>query len=154
MGIHTKRLLKKTKVFLRLTGVTIEEFHQICVKAAPVWHERVESTKHVSGRPFGLHSMETHILCLLIYYRTYITQEFLGMPFNVDDSCICRSLRRMSRVLAPAMAIKKVRCVPREEAMDLIIDCTEQPIERPTRKQKRDTIRGRRKLIRLKPRSI
>ena len=124
-------------MFLRLTGVSIEEFHSICVKAAPVWHAQVVQQKAVSGRPFGLINMETHILCLLLYYRTYITQEFIGFLFNVDDSCICRSLRRTSRVLAPTLGIKKRRLIGEKEAMELIIDCTEQGIERPSKKQSR-----------------
>lgn len=137
MGSNLKRLFKKPKVFLRITGVSLEEFEKIVNMAKPIWEEKVEQVKVVSGRPYGLASLEGHILCLLIYYRTYLTQEFLGFLFDVDDSCISRSLHRISKVLAPVFGIQKNRLVSEQEAMDLIIDCTEHPIERPKKKQQK-----------------
>lgn len=136
MACNFKRLFKKPKAFLRITGVTFEEFEEIVKRAHPIWQKKVEGVKVVSGRPYGLSSLEGHILCLLIYYRTYLTQEFLGFLFDVDDSCISRSLRRIARVLAPSLKIKKRRLVSEQEAMDIIIDCTEHPIERPKKGQK------------------
>ena len=111
MGCNFKRLFKKPKVFLRITGVSVEEFEKIVKMAEPIWKEKVEQIKVVSGRPYGLESLEGHILCLLIYYRTYLTQEFLGFLFDVDDSCISRSLHRISKVLAPVLGIQKNRLV-------------------------------------------
>lgn len=137
MAIKIKRLFKKPQVFLRLTGVSIQDFQMICAQTQPIWEDNVEKKKRIAGRPYGLGDLETHILCILIYYRTYITQEFLGFLFDVDDSCICRSIKRVSRVLAPAISIKKERGLSAEEAMDLIIDCTEQHIERPKCGQKK-----------------
>jgi hypothetical protein len=135
MGSIFKRLCKKPKVFSRITGISVEEFNEIVKKARPVWHKKVEKPKKVAGRPYGLESLEGHILCLLIYYRTYLTQEFLGFLFNIDDSCVSRSIRRASRVLAPVLGIEKRRLVPEQEAKDLLIDCTEHPIERPRKNQ-------------------
>lgn len=137
MGCNFKRLYKNPKVFSRITGVSVEEFEKILRMAEPVWEEQIEKVKKVSGRPYGLGSLENHILCLLIYYRTYITQEFLGFLFDVDNSCISRSLRRTAKVLAPVLSIEKKRLVPEQEAMDIIIDCTEHPIERPKKNQAR-----------------
>ncbi len=137
MGCNFKQLYKKPKVFSRITGVSVEEFDKILKMAEPVWAERIEKVKRVSGRPYGLGTLENHILCLLIYYRTYLTQEFLGFLFNVDDSCVSRSIRRVAKVLAPVLAIEKNRLVPEQEAMDIIIDCTEHPIERPKKNQKK-----------------
>ncbi len=137
MACNFKRLYKKPKAFSRITGVSIEEFEKILEMARPAWKEKVEGVKIVSGRPYGLGSLENQILCLLIYYRTYLTQEFLGFLFDVDDSCISRSIRRIAKVLAPVLGIKKNRLIPEQEAMDIIIDCTEHPIERPKKNQKK-----------------
>ncbi len=149
MVIKLKRLLKKPQVFSRLTGVKVEEFYKICHQSQSYWDAQITGKKKVSGRPFGLLDLESHVLCLLIYYRTYITQEFLGILFGVDDSCVCRSLRRISKVLAPSISIKKKRVVPQDEVVDLLIDCTEQPIERPKRRQKR-YYSGKKKMHTLK----
>lgn len=137
MACNFKRLFKKPKAFLRITGVSIEEFEIIVQKATPLWKKKIENVKIVSGRPYGLGSLENHLLCLLIYYRTYLTQEFLGFLFDVDDSCVSRSLRRVAKVLSPALGIKKKRFVLEQEAKDIIIDCTEHPIERPKKNQKK-----------------
>jgi hypothetical protein len=135
MGSISKLLFTKPKVFSRLTGVSIEEFGQIVEKARPVWKANVEKVKKVSERPYGLHSLEGHVLCLLIYYRTYLTQEFLGFLFHIHDSSVSRSNKRIARILAPVLGIQKNRLISKQEAMDLIIDCTEHPIERPKKKQ-------------------
>lgn len=137
MAIKTKQLFKKPQVFLRLAGVRIQDSHRICTQIQPIWEQNVERKKRIAGRPYGLDDLETHNLCIVIYYRTYIMQEFLGFLFNVDDSCVCRSIKRISRVLAPAVSIKKDRSRSAEEAMELIIDWTEQHIERPKSGQKR-----------------
>lgn len=135
MGSIINQLLTKPKAFSRITGVSIKEFEKIVEKARPIWHKNVEAPKKVSGRSYGLKSLEGHVLCLLMYYRTYLTQEFLGFMFGVDDSCVCRSIWRASRVLAPVLRIEKRRLVPEKEAKALLIDCTEHPIERPKNNQ-------------------
>lgn len=137
MGCNFKRLFKKPKAFLRITGVSVEEFEKILKMAEPIWEEKVEQIKVVSGHPYGLGSLEGHILCLLIYCRTYLTQDVLGFLFDVDDSCVSRSIRRVAKVLAPVLAIQKNRLVPEQEAMDIIIDCTEHSIEKPKKNQKK-----------------
>ena len=92
--------------------------------------------KKVSGRPYGLKGIEEHLLCLLLYYRSYITHAFLGVLFGVDDSVICCSFRRIEPIVAQVISVKKVRHLSKKEVSTLLIDCTEQPIERPNRKQK------------------
>ena len=132
-----KRLFKKPKAFLRITGITVKEFEIILKRAEPIWAKEVEGIKIVSGRPYGLKTLENHMLCLLIYYRTYMTQEFLGFLFGVDNSCISRSMPRVAKVLAPVLKIQKNRQIKEQEAKDIIIDCTEHPIERPKKGQKK-----------------
>jgi hypothetical protein len=39
------------------------------------------------------------LMMLLIYYRSYITQEFLGYLFGIDDSRICRLIKKLSLCL-------------------------------------------------------
>jgi hypothetical protein len=45
-------------------------------------------------------------------------------------------LRRIEAVAARVLGVKRVVHVSREEAVALIIDCTEQPIQRPGREQR------------------
>jgi DDE superfamily endonuclease len=67
----------------------------------------------------------------LLLYRCHITQEFAGVLFRVDKGSICRALQRIEKIAINALGIEKSIKVSRQEAQSLIIDCTEQPIERP-----------------------
>jgi hypothetical protein len=76
------------------------------------------------------------ILIVLLYYRKYITQEFLGYLFDLDKSRICRIIQTLEPILATVMSINKEKKLSQEESESLIIDATEQPIERPVKNQK------------------
>lgn len=76
------------------------------------------------------------ILMLLLYYRSYVTQIFVGYLFGIDDSRVCRIIRRLEPLLASVMTIQKCKKLTQEEVESLIIDATEQPIERPKKGQK------------------
>ena len=76
------------------------------------------------------------ILMLLLYYRSYVTQMFVGYLFGLDDSRVCRIIQRLEPILASVMAIEKPKTLSQEEVESLLIDATEQPIERPKRRQK------------------
>lgn len=137
MSISLKKLKSRPQVFLRLTGVSINDFEKIEQKCKPLWDKRVIKKKKLSGRPYGLSDLEMHLLCLLLYYRCYTSQLFLGFMLGVDDSCISRSIKRLEPILAKVISIKKDRTLTQEGLEELIIDCTEQPIQRPKKGQKK-----------------
>ena len=132
-----ERLKKRPRNFLRASGVSLEDFSHLVTKCQPKWLSKVVSAKQIEGRPYGVVDLENHILVLLIYYRCYITQEFIGMLYGTADSSICRTIQRIEPILASVVAIKKDRTLSKKELETNIMDCTEQPIERPIRKQKK-----------------
>jgi transposase len=101
----------------------------------PLW-EQAERKKTLSGRPFGIGGLEDHLLVMLIVYRCHVTQEFLGLLYGVDKATICRALRRIEKMAARVLGVKRRVVVSADEACALIVDCTEQPVERPCRKQR------------------
>ena len=135
MDLYTK-LIKRPFIFKRLTGTTIEEFDSIIQKLQHVWFRRHERKKKIAGRPYGVGNLENQLVCLLLYYRTYTTQLFIGWLFSVDDATISRSIKRLEPILAQVVAIKKERKLSHKEVEELIVDCTEQPIQRPKKRQK------------------
>lgn len=137
MSLSLSKLRARPVIFLRLTGVPLQDFEMMTQKCHPLWERRLQSKKKVSGRPYGLKDLEHHILCLLLYDRCYTSQLFLGFLLNVDDSCVCRSIKRLEPLLACVMGIKKDRTLTAEELCEIIIDCTEQPIQRPKKGQKK-----------------
>ena len=93
--------------------------------------EAAERRKTKSGRPWEVGGLENHLLIMLLYYRCYVTQEFIGFFWQVDRSVICRAIRRVERHAQPLLGVRRDPKITRREAEALIVDCTEQPIERP-----------------------
>ena len=131
------KLVKKPLTFKRITGLDLHEFHTIIAKLRPIFQRKYLKKKKIAGRPYAVESIESQLVCLLIYYRVYTTHFFLGLIFNVDPTTICRTIRRIEPLLAKVMRIKKERKMPERELETLIIDCTEQPIRRPQKRQKK-----------------
>ena len=131
------KILKKHKIGLSLiTGLSLKEFEGLIKKVNPEW-QRLIQKKEAVGRPHGLKSLEDKVLAMLIYYRIYVTQRFIGVLMNVDNSTICRGIKRIEKLVIKVIKIKKVRTLSQAELENILVDCTEQPVERPTKRQKR-----------------
>lgn len=122
--------------FRQMTGVETEAFRTMVARLAPHWDERVVDVKEKDGRPWGIGGLEDHLLVLLILYRCAVTQSFLACLCGVDQAAISRAVARIEKLAARVLGVKRAIRVSREEAEALIIDATEQPIQRPCRKQK------------------
>lgn len=77
------------------------------------------------------------MLALLLYYRTYITHEFIGFLVGLDNSNVCRLFKKLEPILARKITITKDRTLTQEEVIKILADVTEQPTQRPKKKQKR-----------------
>lgn len=135
MSLRYTKIRKNPKTFQRLFGLSVDQFEIILQKVAPKWESTVISSYKRPGRDYKL-DLSDMLLMLLLYYRSYVTQIFVGYMFGIDDSRVCRIIRRLEPILASVMAIQKQKKLSKEEIENLIIDATEQPIERPKRRQK------------------
>ena len=122
--------LRGSASFQRLTGVSVTTFDQMLIQLSPRWN-KLQARKRKSGRPWETGGLDDHLLIMLIYYRCYVTQEFIGFFYNVDKSAICRAIQRIEKLAKPLFGVKREPRVSRKEAEALIIDCTEQAIHRP-----------------------
>jgi len=122
--------LRGSASFQRLTGVSVTTFDQMLIQLSPRWN-KLQARKCKSGRPWETGGLDDHLLIMLIYYRCYVTQEFIGFFYNVDKSAICRAIQRIEKLAKPLFGVKREPRVSRKEAEALIIDCTEQAIHRP-----------------------
>lgn len=134
-GIQFSKLRKYPLVFLRMTGLKIDEFDKISETCSRSWSSHM-SKKKQSGRPFSIGDLNQQLLCLFLYYRVYTSQIFLGFLFSVDAATICRCINRLEKIVAKKIHIKKDRQITEEQLKDLLVDCTEQSIQRPKKKQK------------------
>lgn len=137
MSLTYKAVSKKPHIFLRLTGVTVEKFSEIAQSVQPLWESKIESKKKKHGRTGNLKNFEDKLLALLLYYRTYITHEFIGYLVGLDNSNVCRLFKRLEPLMAKKIVIKKDRTLTQDEVIKILVDVTEQPTQRPKRKQKK-----------------
>lgn len=146
MSLTYLNLSKRPQVFKRLTGMTLLEFREIANRIHPLWESSVESLKKPQGRVSVLKTLEDKLMALLIYYRTYITHEFLGHLCGLHNSNICRLFKKLEPILGKRLAIKKDRTLTPDVVLKLLVDVTEQPIQRPEKKAKRkQTYSGKKK---------
>jgi hypothetical protein len=129
-------LINKPSFLKRLTGLDTKEFKQLVSKARAEWLRQVVHPKKVSGRAYEISNMENHILLMLIYYKFYITYDFLGMIFGIDASTANRAVMRIEPILAKISHFEKKRISSKDDLSTLIIDVTEQRVERPSKNQK------------------
>ena len=122
--------LRRSASFRRPTGVSVATFDNMLKQLRDPW-EATQRSKPKSGRPWEVGGLEDHLLIMLLYHRCYVTQEFLGFFYQVDRSVICRAIQRIEAHVKPAFAVRRKPKISRQEAEALIIDCTEQPIQRP-----------------------
>jgi DDE superfamily endonuclease len=133
-NIRIDRIRQET--FQRLSGVSKKTFEDMINILEEAWCKQ-ENLKAKAGRPHEIGGLQEHLLLLLVAYRSYLTQEFLGfLLFRVDKSTICRSLKRIETIALDKLGIKKHKKLRKEELEALIVDCTEQAIERPKGNEK------------------
>jgi DDE superfamily endonuclease/Helix-turn-helix of DDE superfamily endonuclease len=135
MSIRYSKIKKYPSLFNRLFGISVSEFDRIYRAVEPLWIKEVVDRYKRPGRKYAL-ELPDMILMVLLYYRTYATQMFVGFLFGIDDSRVCRNIQKLEPILARVMAIQKTKHLSQEEVAELIIDATEQPIERPKKGQK------------------
>lgn len=97
------KLTKKTNAFQRTIGLTIEQFNLFIEKIAPHWNTAEEKRKQQgirkrkigAGHPYKMQDLRQKVLAVLLYYKLYLTQEFLGMVVDLDQANISRLLKKM-----------------------------------------------------------
>jgi hypothetical protein len=136
MHLSYQRLVQDPNTFKRIRGVSQKEFEAIAHQVRPSF-EVLEAKKLSHGRNSHLATLEDKLLCLLIYYRTYITHMFLGYLFNLDDSNICLAIKKIEPLLAKKITITKDRSLTPDKVLELLADVSEQARQRPVKRQKR-----------------
>lgn len=123
--------------FKRLCGVTPAAFEQMVKVVAA---EKVLAKK--SGRPSKL-SVEDQVLMTLEYWREYRTYFHIGMSWDLDETNVLRTVRKIENILVKSGLFslggkKKVKELDLETEV-LVVDVAEHEVERP-KKNRRDII--------------
>ena len=112
--------------FKRQTGVKKTTFQEML----GVLHEELPNF----GRPPKL-SREDQLLMTLMYWREYRTQFHIAGAYGVSESTVCRTIRKVEDALIHSgkfrLPGKKVLQQNDTVIEVILIDASEQPIERP-----------------------
>ena len=99
MKTKVEKLSKNPRLFRSLTGLTVEKFNQLFVKLKPIYEQtelkrktRKKRIRAVGGGNAYKLVIEDRLLMLLIYYRTYLTMEFLEFIFDLHNSNVSRRI--------------------------------------------------------------
>ena len=156
-----EKLRRKPLLFRMFTGLSAVEFDKLVADLEPVWlarkakraARRPRQRKPGAGRKVKL-LFADRLLMTLLYYRVYVTQEFVGFLFGVDKGTVSREAHELGLCLAGVFRIpeRKVR-IDRDEIEAVFVDATEQPVHRPKRKQRR-SYSGKKKRHTIKHRVV
>ena len=124
--------------FKRLTGVKHETFNQMRM----VLDRELPSF----GRPPKLRRAD-QLLMTLMYWREYRTQFHIAGSYGISEATVCRTINKVEEALVRSgefrLPGKKV-LQPSDTIIEVVlVDVSEQPIERP-KKSKNDTTAAKR----------
>ena len=112
--------------FKRSTGVQRTTFEEML--------KVVETGLRNFGRPSKL-SRADQLLMTLMYWREYRTEFHIGLTYGVSESTVCRTIKKVENVLIQSKQFHlpgKKALQPSETIIEIVlVDATEQPIERP-----------------------
>ena len=112
--------------FKRLTGVE----HQTFQKMVAVLEEEMPHF----GRPPKLKRAD-QLLLTLMYWREYRTQFHIAQAYDVSESAVCRTIQKVEEALMKSGQFwlpGKKTLQPSDTVVEIVVvDATEQPIERP-----------------------
>src|SRR4051812_26303228 len=102
-----EKLRRKPLLFRMFTGLSAVEFDRLGAELEPVWlarkakrsARRSRQRKPGAGRKVKL-TFTDRLLLTLLYYRTYVSQEFVGFLFGVDKGTVSRATQELSLCLA------------------------------------------------------
>lgn len=112
--------------FKRLTGVEHPTFKKMVAV--------LEAEMPKFGRPPKLKRAD-QLLLTLMYWREYRTQFHIAQAYGISESAVCRTIQKVEDALINSGQFRlpgKKALQPSDTIIELVVvDATEQPIERP-----------------------
>jgi hypothetical protein len=143
MRYETIKHLKETD-FKRLTGVQRETFEKMLAV--------VEKGLRAFGRPPKL-SRADQLLMTLMYWREYRTEFHIAQSYSLSEATVCRTIQKVENALVRSGKFRlpgKKALQPSDTLFEVVlVDVSEQPIERP-KKAKSGITAAKRSAIRKK----
>lgn len=146
-------LALRPKHFSNFSGFKVAEFTGLADSIAEDWqvlrHQNLKAKrirKVGGGSKLKLPGLEDRLLVYCMYAKLYVSYAVLEYLFGVDESTICRIVQEMTRVLGKKIIVQRNgrKITTLEELKEVfpdldevLIDATEQRINRPKTKRVR-----------------
>lgn len=142
MRYETIKPLKDSD-FKRLTGVRRNTFEKMLAV--------LERDLRNFGRPPKL-SRADQLLMTLMYWREYRTEFHIGVTYGVSEATVCRTIQKVEDALMKSGEFRlpgRKAFQPSDTLFEVVlIDATEQPIERPKKSNAGTTAEKRSDILR------
>jgi hypothetical protein len=123
--------------FKRETGLSKENIQVLFVKVDEfLEQEKARYPMNKRGKQSSSVSQKDRVLLTLYYLRHYPTFTHLGDVFSISESYCCKIYHKYARILAQVEKLPNRKVLLDKPVETIIVDATEQPIERPLRQQK------------------
>jgi hypothetical protein len=128
----------KDRDFKRLTGVQRETFELML--------DVIEKGLRAFGRPPKLGRAD-QLLMTLMYWREYRTEFHIAQSYGISEATVCRTIQKVEDTLVRSGKFR----LPGKKALQasdtvfevVLVDASEQPIERPKKAQNSTTVAKR-----------
>lgn len=131
--------------FKRETGLSNTGFRELVDKATAYIDAKKQSYPlSKRGKQTSKLSREDHVLLTLYYFRHYPTFSNLADVFDLSESYACKIYHQYARILAQVEKVGSRKDLLELAPETVIIDASEQPIERPVKRQQ-DYYSGKKK---------
>ncbi len=149
MSLYQRYQMKPAAQFTRLVGVNYGAF-QIILEKLTLQIARFKAEKPIRqrGKKSSL-SIEDQLLLTLIYLRQYHTFLQLGEMFSISESYAQKRYEFISSQLLKVLDVPNQKTLEKED-LTVLMDVTEQPLERPEKRQ-RLYYSGKKRCIPSKP---
>jgi hypothetical protein len=105
-----QKLITKPKIFQRTLGLDFAQFKLLILRMKPLWKQaECERRKRKSrqrkiggGRPYNCKTLDDMTAIVLLYYKTYMTQELIGLIAGLDQSNVSRLLKKILPLIEQA----------------------------------------------------
>lgn len=146
IDVYSRIKTDKTSVFVRKTGMTLDKFEELlCLIRKEIALEQAENKMRMRGRKSDV-TFENQLLICLYYIRDYTTLLKLGDTFGVSESYVCKIHSKMSKYILRVLKLPSKSTLKTLDLTQVIVDVTEQAIERPVESQK-ESYSGKKKDI-------
>ncbi len=135
MSIFQQTLEQSDERFLRDVGISKATFQQLLDKVATYLAVQREKNPMKKRGLKSTISIADQLLLTLTYLRHYPTFAKLGKEFSISESYANKIYHRMLDILVRVLPMNSKKELLCSDLDSVVIDVTEQPIERPKQQQ-------------------